>query len=153
MKSFLMTNLCTRTRVEIKDKVLMQVFSGFYSHPAMINEDDWHLMEALGKNILVDEDTMFVMKDMVCEWGRDAASDTILTCKLTSTIEDEDKRAAQWNEKLKYAMDVRDNQSKFYDKKKVDELTQLADISVSENIDSDFVDNSPKPGSVRKEQE
>ena len=129
---------------------MLRVFSAFYSHPAMINEESWHLIEAQAKQVLVDEDTMHIFKDMVLEFGEEATSDTILTCKLTSSIEDENKRAAQWNEKYTYAMDTRENMSKFYDKKKIDELTDsLAGISVCEKIDSDFVDNSEAPGNTR----
>lgn len=154
MKSFLITNLCTKTRISTKDDVILQVFSGFYSHPAMINEDGWHLLEANGKKILVDEDTMFIMKDMICEWGNEATSDILLTCKLTSSIEDETERMLQWNEKYTYAMDTRRASNHFFDKDKVDDLTkQLETITVSENTDSDSVDNSEVPGNIPVAQE
>lgn len=143
MKSFLVTNLCTKTRISTKDDVILQLFSGFYSHPAMINEDGWHLFEANGKKILVDEDTLFIMKDMLCEWGCEATSDVLLTCKLTSSIEDESERMKQWNDKYKYSMDIRKASSQFFDKDKVDDLSnQLEKITVSANTDSDSVDNS-----------
>jgi hypothetical protein len=154
MKSFLITNLCDKTRVKTKDGVMLKVFSAFYSHPAMVNEEAWHLIEAHDNKVLVDEDTAVIMKDMILEFGQEAISDTILTCKLTSSIEGEDERAIQWNEKYKHAMDVRLNMAKFYDKKKVDELTEtLAGITVSAKIGSDSVDNSVTPGSIREEQE
>ena len=154
MKSFLITNLCTKTRISTKDDVILQVFSGFYSHPAMINEDGWHLFEANGKKILVDEDTLFIMKDMLCEWGCEATSDVLLTCKLTSSIEDETERMKQWNDKYKYAMDIRKASAQFFDKDKVDDLSsQLEKINVSANIDSDSADNSEVPENILVEQE
>ena len=154
MKSFLITNLCTKTRISTKDDVILQVFSGFYSHPAMINEDGWHLFEANGKKILVDEDTLFIMKDMLCEWGCEATSDVLLTCKLTSSIEDETERMKQWNDKYKYAMDIRKASAQFFDKNKVDDLSsQLEKITVSANIDSDSADNSEVPENILVEQE
>lgn len=154
MKSFLITNLCTKTRISTKDDVILQVFSGFYSHPAMINEEGWHLFEANGKKILVDEDTLFIMKDMLCEWGCEATSDVLLTCKLTSSIEDETERMKQWNDKYKYAMDIRKASAQFFDKNKVDDLSsQLEKITVSANIDSDSADNSEVPENILVEQE
>ena len=154
MKSFLITNLCTKTRISTKDDVILQVFSGFYSHPAMINEDGWHLFEANGKKILVDEDTLFIMKDMLCEWGCEATSDVLLTCELTSSIEDETERMKQWNDKYKYAMDIRKASAQFFDKDKVDDLSsQLEKINVSANIDSDSADNSEVPENILVEQE
>lgn len=154
MKSFVITNLCTKTRISTKDDVILQVFSGFYSHPAMINEDGWHLFEANGKKILVDEDTLFIMKDMLCEWGCEATSDVLLTCKLTSSIEDESERMKQWNGKYKYAMDIRKASAQFFDKNKVDDLSnQLEKITVSANTDSDSGENSEVPENILVEQE
>jgi len=154
MKSFLITNLCTKTRISTKDDVILQLFSGFYSHPAMINEDGWHLFEANGKKILVDEDTLFIMKDMLCEWGCEATSDVLLTCKLTSSIEDESERMKQWNDKYKYSMGIRKASAQFFDKDKVDDLSnQLEKITVSANTDSDSADNSEVPGNIPVEQE
>jgi hypothetical protein len=154
MKSFVITNLCTKTRISTKDNVILQLFSGFYSHPAMINEDGWHLFEANGKKILVDEDTLFIMKDMVCEWGCEATSDVLLTCKLTSSIEDESKRMKQWNDKYKYAMDIKKASEQFFDKNKLDDLSsQLEKITVSANTDLDSAENSEVPENIPVKQE
>ena len=106
MKSFLITNLCTHVRIKTKDDHVLQAFSGFYQHPAMVNEDAWNLQKHGNVNILVDEDTMHIMKNMLCEFGYEATSDTILTCKLTSMIEDEEERKKQWNELYGYAYTV-----------------------------------------------
>lgn len=154
MKSFVITNLCTKTRISTKDNVILQLFSGFYSHPVMINEDGWHLFEANGKKILVDEDTLFIMKDMVCEWGCEATSDVLLTCKLTSSIEDESKRMKQWNDKYKYAMDIKKASEQFFDKNKLDDLSsQLEKITVSANTDLDSAENSEVPENIPVKQE
>jgi hypothetical protein len=120
----------------------------------MINEDGWHLFEANGKKILVDEDTLFIMKDMVCEWGCEATSDVLLTCKLTSSIEDESKRMKQWNDKYKYAMDIKKASEQFFDKNKLDDLSsQLEKITVSANTDLDSAENSEVPENIPVKQE
>ena len=54
----------------------------------MVKEDWWHLLKVGSEKVMIDEDTMVIMKDMECEWGYKAKSDVILTCKLTSTIAD-----------------------------------------------------------------
>ena len=138
MKSFLITNLCTNVRIKTKDDHVLQAFSGFYQHPAMVNEDAWHLQKHGNVNILVDEDTMHIMKNMLCEFGYEATSDTILTCKITSVIEDKKERTKQWNELYKYAKNVRKAAADYFDKKKVSDLvSQLENTSISENIGSD----------------
>lgn len=145
MKSFLITNLCTKVRIQTKDEVVLQVFSGFYSHPALVNEDAWHLQKHGNLNIMVDEDTMYIMKHMLCEFGFDAKSDVILTCKLTSVLEDEEERNKQWNELYTYAKGVRKAASEFFDRQKVEDLSHAMDsITISENTDSDSDANCSK---------
>ena len=134
MESFLITNLCTKVRVKTKDEQILQLFSGFYKHPAMINEEGWHLQKHGNVNILVDEDTMHIMKSMVCEFGFEANSDTILTCKLTSTIKDKDERMKQWNELYEYASDVRKAAAEYFDQRKIYDLTKLVkDVSLKDD--------------------
>ena len=144
MKSFLITNLCTNVRIKTKDDHVLQAFSGFYQHPAMVNEDAWNLQKHGNVNILVDEDTMHIMKNMLCEFGYEATSDTILTCKLTSMIEDEEERTKQWNELYEYANGIRNalthmNQKALKKMKpKVSDLVSaMENTSISEKIDSD----------------
>jgi len=111
----------------------------------MINEEAWHLQKHGNTNILVDEDTMFVMQNMVCEFGFEATSDTILTCKLTSTIEDEDERNIEWNTKYEYAKGVNKAAFNFFDKSKVEELADaMKQTTISENTDSDSDATGPK---------
>ena len=98
IKSILITNLCTKCRIRTADEHVIQCFSGFYHHPALINEDAWHLVTTGNVKLMVDSDTMHVIEGMVCEWGFEAKSDVILTLKITSTIKDKDKRIAKWNE-------------------------------------------------------
>ena len=57
--------------------------------------------------MMIDEDTMVIMKDMECEWGYKAKSDVILRCKLTSSIADEDERMKQWNKLYTFSMGVK----------------------------------------------
>lgn len=136
MKSFLISNLCTKFRVKLKDDNVLQCFSGFYEHPGMINEDAWHLVNANNVKVLVDRDTMHVMKDMVCEWGFSAAADTILTCKLTSTESDEKKRTQHWNALYEYAVSTRKAMAQHFSKSKMNELTDtLKSCTVADSSD------------------
>jgi len=136
--SFVILNQCDKIRVKTKDGVVMQVFSAFYRHPAMINEDAWHLVKHGNLRLLIDTDTMEIMKDLECEWGFSPKSDTIMTCKLTSCIRDKEKRNAQFGEKLEYAKGVRSSMETFFDAKKVDELSAALDsIDITELSDSD----------------
>lgn len=134
-QSFLLTNLCSKVRVETSDKHVIQAFSAFYEHPAMINEDSWHLIKSGTLPILVDKDTLHIMKDLVCEWGFDAKTDAILTLKLSCHEEDVKQRDALLAEKLGYAKRTKAEISHFFDRTKVDELTTaMKTISCSEQV-------------------
>ena len=145
MKSILITNLCTKTRVKMKDGHVIQLFSGFYNHPAMVKEDWWHLLKVGSERVLVDEDTLVIMKDMECEWGYEAKTDIILTCKLTSKISDEDERMQQWNKLYAFSLKLRKDIESSFKKTTVDDLTdQLNKTSLKDSTckDSGSVDNS-----------
>ena len=34
----------------------------FYSHPAMVKEDWWHLLKVGSEKVMIDEDTMVIMR-------------------------------------------------------------------------------------------
>lgn len=143
-QSFLLTNLCSKIRIKTSDKHVIQAFSAFYTHPAMINEDAWHLVRSGTLPILVDQDTMSIMKGLVCEWGFDASTDAILTLKLTCLEQDKDAREALLKEKLEYAKRTKAEMDHFFDRAKVEELTNAMDaISCSEPADSDLIENGP----------
>ncbi len=118
-RSILITNLCTKTRIKTKDEHVIQCFSAYYKHPALIDESSWHLVKNGTQHILVDKDTLHLMKDMICEWGFDATSDTILTLKVTSTVMDKVKRLQQWNERYEYAMKLTKAMKAYFDHTKV----------------------------------
>lgn len=145
MKSILITNRCTKTRIQTKDGHILQLFSAFYSHPAMVKEDWWHLLKVGSDKVMIDEDTMVIMKDMECEWGYEAKSDVILTCKLTSTIADEDERMKQWNKLYTFSMGVKKDINGAND---VNDLSkQLENTSISCK-DSGSDDNSATTESI-----
>ena len=147
--SFLTTNRCTRTRIQTKDGVVIQLFSAFYDHPAMVNEDAWHLVKHGSFNLLVDEDTMEIMNGLECEWGFSANSDTIVTCKLSSHEKDEEKRNHDMGIKFEYAKKVRRSMKSFFDASKVDELSLAVDaIDINELDDSGFLDNGQVIGNT-----
>ena len=59
MKDFLLTNRCTKIRVQTSDNHTLKVFSVFYQHPALLNPDGWKLLDHQDK-ILVDENTLWL---------------------------------------------------------------------------------------------
>lgn len=143
-QSFLLTNLCSKVRIKTADRHVIQAFSAFYSHPAMINEDAWHLIRSGTLPILVDNDTITIMKGLSCEWGFDATTDAILTLKLTCLEEEGEAREVLLKEKLEYAKRTKAEMDHFFDRAKVEELTTAMDaISCSEPADSDLLENGP----------
>ena len=122
-QSFVLSNLCAKVRVKTKDGHVIQVFSSFYSHPAMINEDGWHMVKSGSLPILVDHDTLAIMKDLECEWGFKASSDMVITLKLTCHEKDEVKRNALLQSKLAYAKRIKAEMNDFFDKPKIEELS------------------------------
>ena len=148
LTSILITNLCAGVRIRTLDDHIIQCFSAFYHHPALINEDAWHLMKHGNTKLMVDEDTMHLMEKMVCEWGFKPKSDTILTLKLTSSIKDKDERIKHWNQLYEYSMKLRSAMTKHFDKDKLDTLTdQLENVTISDSAqeDLDSTCDDPKP--------
>lgn len=151
MKSILVSNLCTKTRIRTIDNHILQCFSAFYEHPALIDEDSWKLIKNGEQRIMVDTDTMYLMKDMVCEWGHDPKSDIILTVKLTSTETDSDERMKRWNHLYEYSMKLKKAMNDHFDSKKLDSLTaQMSSASISDSApaEKDSDDDDPKPESI-----
>tara|TARA_B100000674_G_scaffold119332_1_gene90646 strand:- start:2721 stop:3203 length:483 start_codon:yes stop_codon:yes gene_type:complete len=154
LKSILITNLCTKTRICTTDNHIIQCFSGFYEHPALIDQDSWHLVKHGNTNLMVDQDTMHLMEDMVCEWGFQPKSDTVLTLKLTSTKEDKDERIKHWNQLYKYSMDLKKAMAQHFDNDKIDELAdQMKKTSISDSSleDSDSACSDRKPEKTPEE--
>jgi hypothetical protein len=142
MSSFLTTNRCTRTRIKTKDNIILQAFSLFYDHPAMVNEEAWHLFTHGNTKVMVDKDTLEIMRELECEYGFSPKNDTIITCKLTSRIVDDDERKKQMNQKYEYAKKIRTSIEKFFDGDKIAELTStIDDMSLTGICDQDSDDN------------
>ena len=141
-------------RIRTLDDHIIQCFSAFYHHPVLINEDAWHLMKYGKTKIMIDRDTMHLMEKMVCEWGFEPTSDTILTLKLTSTMKDKDERIKHWNQLYEYSVKLRSAMSKHFNKDKLDTLTnQLENITISgcgqEHSDSTCDDPKPEKTPVK----
>lgn len=134
LKSILITNVCTGVRIRTLDEHIIQCFSGYYKHPALIDEDSWHLMKHGNTKLMVDKDTMHLMENMICEWGFQANSDTILTLKLTSTVKDKEERIKHWNQLYEYSMNLRKAMTSHFDSNKLDELTgQMKAVSICDS--------------------
>jgi len=153
MSSFLTTNRCTRTRIKTNDNIILQAFSLFYDHPAMVNEEAWHMFTHGNTKVMVDKDTLEIMRDLECEYGFSPKTDTIITCKLTSRIVDDDERKKQMNQKYEYAKKIRTSIEKFFDGDKIAELTStIDDMSLTGISGPDFDDNGLGKGSTHATQ-
>ncbi len=123
MKNFLLTNQCTKVRVQTSDKHTLKVFSVFYQHPALIQPDGWKLLDH-GEQILVDENTLWLLEKHECEFGYQPKDGTILTCKITpkgkTTPAELDEH---WDDMLAYCTEVKGDFARFVDDNKVEELT------------------------------
>lgn len=124
MKHFLLTNRCTKIRVQTTDKHTLKVFSVFYQHPALLNPDGWKLLNNQDK-ILVDENTLWLLDKHVCEFGYAPKDGTILTCKITP--KDTTDLQKHWDDMLEYCIEVKKDFAQFVDAQKADELTNRLD--------------------------
>lgn len=132
--SILLKNRLTKFKIKTKDSHLLHVFSVFYDHPAMINEDGWIMMK--GMKILVDVDTMFLLESNISEFGWN--KDKLLTCKVSSELKG-DKLTKHWNKLYKHATRVRSRMKKHFDNDKVVEMLQDMSISHSKQAEKDSV--------------
>ena len=124
MKDFLLTNRCTKIRVQTSDNHTLKVFSVFYQHPALLNPDGWKLLDHQDK-ILVDENTLWLLDKHVCEFGFSPKDGTILTCKITP--KDTSNPEKHWDDMLDYCIEVKKDFAQFVDAQKADELTNRLD--------------------------
>lgn len=124
MDHYLLTNRCTKIRVQTTDKHTLKVFSAFYQHPALLHPDGWKMLDH-GEKILVDENTLWLLEHHECEFGYQPTTGTILTCKITP--KDKSNLDKHWEGMLKYCVEVKGDFAKFVDKSKVKELTDTLD--------------------------
>ena len=152
MNSYLLTNRCTRTRVKTADNHTLKVFSVFYQHPALIHPDGWHLLKHDKENILVDENTLYILNKHECEFGFQPKSGTILTCKITikGKLSDEESKS-HWDDIYKYCIEVKRDFAKFCDDNKVEELTNKLSSSLGLQ-DSVEIDQVPEKTPAKKDQ-
>ena len=122
-KSILLHNKAAKFKIKTSDGHLLHVFSGFYAHPAMLNEDGWTLMKDM--KILVDVDTMYLLESNISEFGWN--KDKLITCKITSNLEG-DELTKHWNKLYNHALRTRNRMSKHFDKDKLSEM--LEDLKI-----------------------
>lgn len=122
-KSILLHNKATKFKIKTSDGHLLHVFSVFYAHPAMLNEDGWNLMKDM--KILVDVDTMFLLESNISEFGWN--KDKLLTCKITSELEG-DALKKHWDKLYKHALRTRKRMDQHFDKDKLSEM--LEDLKI-----------------------
>ncbi len=152
MNSFLLTNRCTRTRVKTSDNHTLKVFSVFYQHPALLHPDGWHLLKQTNEDILVDENTLYILSKSECEFGYQPKSGTILTCKITPNGKlSEEALKAHWDDIYDYCIEVKRDFATFCDDSKVDELTNKLSSSLGLQ-DSVHIDQVPEKIPVEKDQ-
>ena len=128
MDSFLLTNHCTRTRVKTADNHTLKVFSVFYQHPALLQPDGWKLLKYRDDNILVDENTLYILEKHECIFGYQPKTKTILTCKITpkDKLSDEELKK-HWDDIYDFCMEVRTDFAKFCDPNKLNSSLGLQD--------------------------
>jgi len=148
MKHFLLTNRCTKVRVQTSDNHTLKVFSAFYQHPALIHPDGWKLLDH-GEKILVDENTLYMLEKHECEFGYQPKEGTILTCKITP--KDINKEGfnldAHWDDILQYCLEVKGDFAQFVDTQKpslkksssVDDLS-LEELKIKSDSEPEWLD-------------
>ena len=122
-------------KIKTSDGHLLNVFSVFYAHPAMINEDGWTLMKDM--KVLVDVDTMFLLESNISEFGWD--KDKLLTCKITSKLEG-DALKKHWDKLYKHSLRTKKRMSQHFDKDKLCDL--LDDMKINKETDTNKSDVS-----------
>jgi hypothetical protein len=157
MKDFLLTNRCTKVRVQTSDNHTLKVFSIFYQHPALLHPDGWKLLDH-GEKILVDENTLWVLEQHECEFGYQPKDGTILTCKITPKGKTTPKELNDhWDEMLVYCTEVKGDFAKFVDGAKVEELVDKLDATTlkvksdSQPADLDLSSNDHTPENTLEE--
>jgi hypothetical protein len=102
--SVLLANKLPRKKIRTQDGTVLKLFSLFFSHPYMLNEDGWKLLVVCEEKILVDVDTLHIFGD--CEIKLVYDKEYITHAELTSDLKDEalDKL---YMEMMKYAEKVR----------------------------------------------
>lgn len=138
--SILLKNRVSKFKIKTKDSHLLHIFSVFYDHPAMLNEEGWVMMK--GMKILVDVDTMFLLESNISEFGWN--KDKLLTCKITSNLEGEELNK-HWDKLYKHATRVRSRMKRHFDSDKVVEMLEDLSISHSSPVEKDSTESDPKP--------
>jgi len=102
--SVLLPNKLPRKKIRTQDGAVLKLFSLFFSHPYMLNEDGWKLLVVSEEKLLVDVDTLHIFGD--CEIKLVYEKEYITHAELTSDLKGEalDKLYLKM---MKYAEKVR----------------------------------------------
>ena len=151
MNEYLLQNRCTRVRVTTSDNHTLKVFSVFYQHPALIAPEGWKVLKT-DENVLVDENTMWILEQHECEFGYQPKSGTILTCRIKP--KDLSNLEKHWDNILQYCLEVKGDFAKFCDEdltSKLDDLKIKSD-SPQECLDPEANDRKLENTLLEKEQ-
>ena len=103
----------------------------FYTHPYLLDEDGWKLLNLGEEKLLVDTDSLHVFGD--CEVRLKYDNEHITDVQLTSKLEG-DELHSLFDEMLEYSKQVRADMNSHYDPDKVSELTtNLKALNVADN--------------------
>lgn len=150
MKEYLLQNICTRVRVSTSDNHTLKVFSVFYQHPALIAPEGWQVLKT-EENILVDENTMWILERHECEFGYEPKTGTILTCRIKP--KDCSDLQKHWDDILQYCIEVKADFAKFCDE---DLSSKLNDLKIKSDSPQECLDpeaNDRKLGNTPQEKE
>ncbi len=115
-------------KLKTTDNHVLDVFSAFYKHPAMLNEDAWTLMK--GMKVMVDVDTMLFFEGNETEFGWN--KDKLETCKISSKLEG-DELTKHWNKLYKHALRTKKRMAQHFDQDKVTELFENLQVDTKKS--------------------
>ncbi len=132
--SITLPNKLPDKKVKLGDGVVLKLFSIFYTHPFLLDEDGWKLLNLGEEKILVDTDSLHVFGD--CDVTLKYDMEHITHVNLRSHLKG-DELNGLFDDMLKYSKQVRADMNSHYDPDKVSELTSALNTI---KISSDDVD-------------
>jgi len=127
--SLTLPNKLPNKKVKLGDGTVLKLFSLFYTHPYLLNEDGWKLLNLGEEKLLVDTDSLHVFGN--CEIRLKYDKEHITNVNLTSNLKG-DELASLFDEMLNYSKQVRADMNSHYDPDKVSEL-DLSSLKLTES--------------------
>ena len=127
--SLTLPNKLPNKKVKLGDGTVLKLFSWFYTHPYLLNEDGWKLLNLGEETLLVDTDSLILFGN----WKMLLKSDkeNITNVNLTSNLKG-DELASIFEEMLNYSKQIRADMNSHYDPDKVSEL-DLSSLKLTES--------------------